>query len=106
MRWYEKVIAAHTAVTDSVSHAEKLSSDRYFVWYEDSAKDLEGNGKHVGHAMTGYTDLFTKTEFDPWVDSLGAAFDSYGICWELTGTDYEEDTGFFHYTWEWEVLDG
>ena len=32
MRWYETIISAHTSVTDSVSHNEKLHSDRYFVW--------------------------------------------------------------------------
>ena len=29
--WYDTVIAAHTAVTDAVSHFERLDSDRYFV---------------------------------------------------------------------------
>ena len=28
MRWYETIISAHTSVTDSVSHNEKLHSDR------------------------------------------------------------------------------
>ena len=38
--WYERVIAAHRAVTDAVSHAVRLKSDRYFVWQEDGSHDL------------------------------------------------------------------
>ena len=66
MKWYEKIIAVHLAVTDQVSHAEHMKSDRYFVWQEDGANDLEADGLHVERAITGSTDLFTKQEFDPW----------------------------------------
>ena len=31
MSWQETIIAAHTAVTDAVSHGQRLQSDRYFV---------------------------------------------------------------------------
>lgn len=106
MRWYETIIAAHTAVTTAVSHSEKLKSDRYFVWEEDDHPDLVADNRHVGYAVSGYTDFFTKTEFDSFVEDLGNSFDNFGIAWQLTGTDYEEDTGFYHYTWEWTVQDG
>ena len=46
MSWQETIIAAHTAVTDAVSHARRLQSDRYFVWQEDGSNDLAaGNGR-------------------------------------------------------------
>lgn len=106
MKWYEKIIAAHTTVTSEVSHMEKLKSERYFVWYESDCTDLVADGRHVATSVNGYTDLYTKTEFDSWVGELGAAFDTYGIGWELSDVDYEEDTGFFHYTWEWSVKNG
>lgn len=63
--WYERVIAAHRAVTDAVSHAVRLKSDRYFVWQEDGSHDLPGDNGHGETAVTGTTDLFTKSEFDP-----------------------------------------
>ena len=69
--WYERVIAAHRAVTDAVSHAVRLKSDRYFVWQEDGGHDLPGDNGHGETAVTGTTDLFTKSEFDPWVEQLG-----------------------------------
>lgn len=103
MKWYEKVIAAHTAVTDAVSHARRLKSERYFVWQEEGASDLEADDKHAEKAMTGTTDLFTKTEFDPWGEALGASFDAQGISWKLQSVDYEEDTGFWHWLWRWGV---
>lgn len=106
MRWYEAIVAAHRAVTDQVSHRKRLKSERYFVWQEDGANDLEANNVHAEKAVTGSTDLFTKLEFDPWADALEAAFSANGIAWKLVSVDYEEATGFTHYSWDWEVLDG
>lgn len=103
MTWYERIIAAHTAVTDSVSHSARLASDRYFVWQEDGSNDLSGDNGHVETAVTGTTDLYTKQEFDPWADALGESLSSYGIPWTLDNVQYEEDTGFYHYEWLWEV---
>ena len=104
MKWHEKIIKAHLQVTDAVSHSRRLNSTRYFVWQEDGANDLICNGIHAERAVTGTTDLFTTTEFDPWADEIGEAFSSFGIAWSLVSVDYEEDTGFYHYSWDWEVV--
>lgn len=106
MRWYERIVAAHTAVTDQVSHLERMQSDRYFVWQEDGSNDLESDGLHAERAVTGFTDLFTDVEFDPWADALGKSLSGYGISWTLRDIQYEEETGITHYTWDWEVPDG
>ena len=103
MLWYERLIAAHTAVTDQVSHAEHWQSDRYFVWIEDGSNDLEACNGHAEKAVTGVTDLYTKQEFDPWADALGESFTLHGIAWNLVTVDYEEETNFYHYSWDWEV---
>ena len=103
MKWHEKIIKAHLQVTDAVSHSRRLQSDRYFVWQEDGANDLICNHRHAERAVTGSTDLFTKQEFDPWADAIGEAFSSFGIAWSLSAVQYEEDTGFYHHTWDWEV---
>lgn len=103
MTWYEKIVAAHVAVTPSVRHSERLGSDRYFVWQEDGKNDLVSDNGHEETAVTGRTDLYTKNEFDPWADALGESFDSMGISWTLITTEYEEETGFYHYSWDWEV---
>lgn len=103
MTWYERIIAAHVAVTDQVSHLKHPSGDRYFVWAEDGANDLIAGNRHTEKAMTGRTDLYTKQEFDPWADAIGDSFTNFGIAWSLVSVDYEEETGFIHYSWDWEV---
>ncbi len=104
MEWYKKIIAVHRAVTDSVSHSERLKSDRYFVWQEESSADFIADGIHAEKAITGTTDLFTKTEFDPWKEEFEKALNDSKIPWELLSIDHEEDTGFYHYEWEWTVV--
>jgi len=105
MSWVDKIVAVHTAVTDQVSHRERLKSDRYFVWQEDGTNDFVADGRHCARAITGTTDLFTQLEFDPWADAFEAALDSCeGLAWGLSSIQYEEDTGFIHYEWTWEVL--
>lgn len=104
MTWYECIIAAHRAVTDAVSHAARVKSERYFVWQEDGSNDLAGDNGHGERAVTGTTDLYTKQELDPWADALGESFDAHGIAWALNSVQYEVDTGFYHYEWVWEAL--
>lgn len=103
MTIFEKIIAAHTAVSNAVSHGERLNSDRYFVWEEDGHSDLLSEGAHGEIVITGVTDLFSKTEFDPWADALGESFDDFDIAWTLNSIQFEEDTGFWHWSWDWEA---
>lgn len=103
MSWQERIIAAHLAVTDTVSHGSRMKAERYFVWQEDGSNDLEANDGHAERVVTGTTDLFTRQEFDPWADELGESLSSHGIAWTLSSIQYEEDTGFWHYEWIWEV---
>lgn len=106
MIWYETVVSVHTAVTDKVSHCRRLKSDRYFVWEEDGANDLSADDRHIERAITGTTDLFTKMEFDPWVHELEVALDNEPtIAWRYNSFQYEEDTGFYHHEWEWQVVE-
>lgn len=107
MSWEERIIAVHTAVTDQVSHAKRLNSDRYFVWQEEGSDDLVLNGRHAERGQTGTTDLFTKIEFDPWKAQFERALDAAeGITWRLNTTQYDEESGFFHYEWVWGVRYG
>lgn len=104
MSWYERIIAAHTAVTDQVSHGSRLKSSRYFVWQEDGAADMVAGNRHVETGVTGTTDLFTKKEFDPWKDAFEQSLNSTpGIAWYLSSVQFEPDTGFWHYEWVWEI---
>lgn len=104
MTWYEKIVAAHAAVTDAVSHGLRLQSDRYFVWQEDGRDDLTANNRHIEKAVTGTTDLFTMQEFDPWAAQFETALDETpDVAWELNIVQHEQDTDFWHYEWIWSV---
>lgn len=103
MTWYEKIIAAHVAVTDSVRHAERIGSDRYFVWMEDGRNDHVADNEHVEGAVTGRSDLYTKMEFDPWVEEFEASLDRGGISWTRVMSEYEDETRVYHHSWDWEV---
>lgn len=101
--WAQRLIAAHTAVTDAVSHSVRLGSDRYFVWQEDGANDLLASDRHAERTVTGSTDLYTKQEFDPWGPALEESLDAAGIAWSRIVVEYEEDTETYHWSWDWEV---
>lgn len=101
--WNERIIAAHTAVTDQVRHGWQLKTNRYFVWQEDGSNDLIADGVHAERAVTGTTDLYTKTEFDPWKEQFEQELDKQGIAWELNSIQCEAETGYWHYEWVWEV---
>lgn len=103
MTWNDKIIRAHVAVTNDVSHLERLNSDRYFVWQEDGQDDLTAENEHAEKSVSGTTDLFTKMEFDPWKPAFERSLSRNGINWYLNSVQYEEDTGFTHYEWVWTV---
>lgn len=104
--WFTIIVEAHNSVARGhVSHYARLLHDsRYFCWTEDDREDLNSDNIHAERAVTGFTDLFTQQECDPWADRLEAAFDAAGILWEKTGVSFEPDTGFIHHTWDWTVV--
>ena len=104
MSWTDTIIKAHTDVTDAVSHYVRLESDRYFVWAEDARNDLISDDAHSESAVQGATDLYTKIEFDPLAEALEQSFDTEGIAWYKSSVQYEEDTGYIHHEWIWEVV--
>ena len=102
--WHERIVEAHLSVTQAVSHGQRLKSERYFVWQEDGRDDLMAGNSHAERAVTGSTDLYTKVEFDPWAEALEEALTKQFITWNLVGVELEQETGFWHYSWDWTVL--
>ena len=103
MTWYETIIACHQAVTDKVSHYGRMKSERYFVWQEDGDTALNTDNRREIRAVTGSTDLFTKTEFDPWCEQFEKALNDAGVSWRRNPSQYEEETGIIHHEWDWQV---
>lgn len=102
--WAQHIIAAHRAVTDAVSHGERIKSERYFVWYQEDRTDFIADGRHTEKTFNGKTDLFTKLEFDPWFEDFEDALDDdRSIEWEFVSADFEDSTKLWHHQWRWSV---
>ena len=77
----------------------------YCVWQEESEGDSLHTGNHkTEQVITGTIDYFTKTEYDPIVDSIQDALNTVeNLGWKLDSVSYEDDTGLIHYSWDWEI---
>lgn len=92
-------------VTKDVYHYEKTSiEERYIVWQEDSEGDsLHADDKHEITVFSGTIDLYTKLEYDPWIQEIQKALDNAEIACHIESIQYEEETKFIHYEWRFEV---
>jgi len=80
-------------------------SDKYIVWAEDGeAGSSDGDNQKMAQVLQGTIDYFTKTEFDPNFDLIQNKLNSAEISWRLNSIQYEEDTGYIHYEWVWELI--
>ena len=77
----------------------------YIVWAEDEeATSLNGDNLKQEQGIHGTIDYFTKTEFDAKVDSIQEGLNSLeGVSWRINSVQYEEETTFIHYEWEFWV---
>lgn len=80
-------------------------SDKYIVWAEDGEADsTSGDNKKIDQVLQGTIDYFTKTEFDPNFQVIQEKLNSAEISWRLNSIQHEEDTGYIHYEWVWELI--
>ena len=85
-------------------HAHK-KPDKYIVWAEDGQGDsVFADEKMEDRALQGTIDYFTKTEFDPNVELIQIKLTEAEISWRLNSVQHEEDTGYIHYEWIWELI--
>lgn len=102
----QKVKDTLLTVTDAVFHyfaADK--PDRYIVWAESGeVGSLEADNRKQEQTIGGTIDYFTKTDFDPNIDGIQNALKSAEIAFLLESVQYEEETGYIHYEWKFEVV--
>ena len=36
--------------------------------------------------------------------AFGRSLSDHGVAWTLVLVEFEEDTGFYHWSWDWEVV--
>lgn len=105
MKCLDKIRDALLTVTDNVGHYEAFKkTDQYIVWAEDGSYSGYGDNKSTTQVMTGTIDYFTKTEDDPNVEAVQNALNSIDIAWAMNSIQYEDETGFLHYEWTFEVV--
>ncbi len=79
--------------------------DKYIVWAEDGQGDSVYSDESMDdRAIQGTIDYFTKTEFDHNVELIQSKLTEAEISWRLNSVQYEEDTGYIHYEWIWELV--
>jgi len=93
-------------VLPDVFHYEAWAKpDKYIVWAEDTEADsLNADDKKEEQVLQGTIDYFTKTEYDPNFDLIQEKLNSVDLAWRLNSIQHEEETGYIHYEWIWEMI--
>ena len=95
-------------VTQHVYHGfAMLEEDQYILWSEDGSGMVQrGDGMTLEQAIEGTIDYFTKQEYDPNVQRIQDEINGINLAWRFDGMDYEQETGYWHYSWIWQVATG
>lgn len=86
-------------------YSASSQTDNYIVWAEDGdGNTVHADDKKAERAISGTLDYFTKIANDPVKQQIENALDSDdGLAWTLNSTQREQDTGYIHYEWVWEI---
>ena len=76
----------------------------YGTWGEERARDLEADDVHAETATICFVSYFTRDDSGEPRRAIERALNALRIPWKLSGIDYEEDTGYIHYSWYCTVL--
>lgn len=89
----------------SVGHYKNFKQDGdYCVWAEDMEPDrVSADNRKQIQNLQGTIDFFTRTEFNPLIDDIQNALNDARISFFLNSVQYEDETGFIHYEWVFEV---
>ena len=80
----------------------KAPAGDYGVYAEDGANDLNADDLHAEKAVQGTVDYFTRDDSGAPQATIEAALE--GVCaWYLNSVQFEEDTGYIHYEWVFEI---
>lgn len=81
----------------------KAPEGDYGTYSESNGNDLIADDKHIERGTEGYINLFTRDDTDTPRVKIETALNSLNIAWNLNTVQYENDTGFIHYEWEFGV---
>ena len=107
---FDDLISALNATGIPFAEGEWLEADDlredYGVYALDGRRDMLSDGRHSEKMLEGTVDLFCRSSRGDYKAHLiEAALDSIGCPWRLEyGPHYEEETGYTHYEWVFDVL--
>lgn len=91
-------------IPDVFHYSAWAKPDKYIVWAEDSeAGSNNADDEKEDQVIQGTIDYFTKTEFDNTVVLIQQKLNSIDVAWQLSSIQHEEDTGYIHYEWVYEL---
>lgn len=101
-----KVQNALATVPCSVNHFHAVNKpDQYIIWTEMSeGTSAHGNNQKYDYSIVGTVDYFTKVDMDPNLTLIRVAMMNADISFTLESVQYEEETGYIHYEWGFEVI--
>ena len=101
-----KVQNAFITVPCSVNHFHAVNKpDQYIIWAEMSGgTPFYGNNLKCDQSVIGTIDYFTKVDMDQNLTLIHDALMTAEISFTLESVQYEEETGYIHYEWRFEVI--
>lgn len=73
----------------------------YGTWGEDSGNEFTAGDVVAETVMNGFIDYFTRDDSGTPKETIQKAMTDEGIVFHLDAVQYENDTGYIHYTWEY-----
>lgn len=73
----------------------------YGTWGEDTGNEFAIGNVVAEQVMNGFLDFFTRDDSGTPKADIQKAMTDAGIVWNLDAIQYENDTGYIHYTWEY-----
>lgn len=90
---------------DTFHYNAHKKPDKYIIWAEDGeAGSGHADNHKTNQVIQGTIDYYTKMEFDPNFNLIQEKLNSVDIAWKLNSIQHEEDTGYIHYEWVWELV--
>lgn len=101
----EQLGAAFAGVTTNCYHYfRNTKAMPCIVWAEEAEEgSFSSDNRKTEQHIVGTVHAYTRTEFDPMLDSVQAVLDRLGVGWNLESVQFEETTNLIHYTWRWGV---
>lgn len=74
------------------------------VYAEDDELALYANNQHAERVLQGTVDYYTRDDSGTPKTTIEAALDLYAVPYRMESIQFEDDTGYIHYEWVFEVV--